>query len=112
LGGAPIPENTDGISFVPTLFDKKQKNQHAFLYWEFPAYNGQQAVRMGRWKGIRKDIFDGNMNIELYNLEQDPNEQNDVSAEQPDIIQRIEQIMKDQHTPSEIERFKFPQLRD
>lgn len=112
LGGVSTPKDTDGISFVPTLLGKGKQDQHEFLYWEFPAYNGQQAVRMGRWKGIRKDIFKGNKDIELYNLDQDPNEQNNISDSYPEITERIKQIMKDQHIPSEIDRFKFRQLRD
>ena len=44
------------------LFGNKQE-PHEFLYWEFPSYKGQQAVRLGKWKGIRKDIFDGNHEI-------------------------------------------------
>ncbi len=64
------PEDIDGISFLPTLFGEEQA-QHEFLYWEFPSYQGQQAVRMGDWKGIRKDIFKGNMKLELYDLKND-----------------------------------------
>jgi len=112
LGRAPIPENTDGISFVPTLLKKKKQDHHAYLYWEFPSYNGQQAVRIGRWKGIRKNIFDGNMKIELYHLDQDPNEQKDIAPENPDVVRRIQEVMDNQHIPSEIDRFKFPQLGD
>jgi len=112
LGSADTPEDTDGISFVPTLTQKKKQNHHAFLYWEFPAYNGQQAVRMARWKGIRKNIFKGNMKIELYNIDQDPNEQNDISDDHPDVLQRIEHIMKEQRTPPEIKQFQFPPLGD
>ncbi len=112
VGGARTPEDIDGISFVPTLTGRDRQEQHNFLYWEFPGYNGQQAVRMGRWKAIRKDILKGNMKVELYNLENDPNEENDISDSNPEIIERIEQIMKNQHTPSEIKRFKFPQLGD
>ena len=112
LSGAKAPEDTDGLSLVPVLTGKGKRKFHDFLYWEFPAYNGQQAVRTGPWKGIRKDIFDGNMKIELYNLEKDPNEQNDVSDKYPEVVRRIERIMKQQHIPSEIERFKFPQLGD
>ncbi|MFO7980417.1 MAG: hypothetical protein R6V00_06230 [Candidatus Aminicenantes bacterium] len=35
-----------------------------------------------------------------------------VRSLHPDVIQRIEQIMKNEDTPSEIDRFKFPQLGD
>lgn len=107
-----IPENSDGISFLPTLLGDKQIEVHEFLYWEFPAYGGQQAVRIGKWKGLRENILDGNMDIQLFNLEMDIQELQDVSNENPDIVMRIGEIMKTEHTPSEIERFRMERLGD
>ena len=111
---ATVPDDIDGISFLPTLLGKEDMKQkkHEFLYWEFPSYQGQQAVRMGDWKGVRKNIFKGNMNIELYDLKSDPAESNDISLENPDIVAKIEAIMLAEHTPADIERFKIKQLGD
>ncbi len=106
------PKDVDGISFLPTLLSSKEQVQHEFLYWEFPSYHGQQAVRMGDWKGIRKNIFKGNMKIELYNLKDNIAETNDVSDQNQDIVSKIETIMKNEHTPAEIDRFKIKQLGD
>ena len=94
------PLNTDGISFLPELLGKENP-KHAFLYWEFVGYDGQQAVRMGKWKAIRKNIKKGNLEIELYNLETDLLEENNVAKENPNIIKKMEQIMLKEHTPSE-----------
>ena len=110
--GISIPNNTDGISMKPTLFGKNQSNTHEYLYWEFPAYKGQQAVRMGKWKAIRRNIFDGNMKIELYDLNSDYREQNDVASAHPEIILKIKNFMVDSHTRSDLERFHFSQLGD
>lgn len=106
-----LPSEIDGISFKSTLLNQKQK-QHDFLYWEFPSYKGQQAVRIGNWKGIRRNIFEGNMNIELYNLATDIKEENDISDQHPEIISQIQKIMKQEHEPSENEKFKFKELGD
>ena len=111
ITGANIPSKIDGISFKNTLLNRKQKN-HDFLYWEFPSYKGQQAVRIGKWKGVRKNIFDGNMKIELYNLENDLGEEFDLSSDHPDIIKRIEKIMLQEHETAELDRFKFKELND
>ena len=111
FAGVASPEDTDGISFKPVLLGDTQK-KHDFLYWEFPSYNGQQAVRIGKWKGIRKDISDGNLDVELYDLEKDIAETNDVADQYPEIVKRIEQIMKDEHEPSKNENFKFANLGD
>jgi arylsulfatase len=111
LSGASVPSDVDGLSFVPTLLGEPQE-PHEFLYWEFPAYEGQQAVRMGDWKALRKGIFKGNMDLELYNLKTDPREQFDVSKENPNVVAKIEAIMKTEREPAVLERFKIKQLGD
>ncbi len=111
VANQPKPANTDGISFLPTLLQQTQE-EHAFLYWEFPAYQGQQAVRMGKWKAIRRDIFKGNMELELYDLMTDPQEQNNIAAAHPEVVKQIAGIMKEQHLPATIERFKIAELGD
>ncbi len=112
VAGVNAPKNIDGISFLPELLNSGEQKQHDFLYWEFPSYGGQQAVRMGDWKAIRKNIFEGNLNIELYNLKNDPTEQQDIASENPEIVKQIAQLMKQEHTPALLERFKIEQLGD
>ena len=111
IAGIEPPDSIDGISLKSTLFNQEQK-QHDYLYWEFPSYNGQQAVRIGKWKGIRKNIFDGNMEIELYNLETDIEEQVDVSSQYPKTVKEISTIMQLEHEPASNKKFKFKQLGD
>jgi len=106
------PKNIDGLSFFPTLLGDDQQKKHKFLYWEYPASGGQQAVRLGEWKGIRTNMFQNNLKIELFNLENDIQEQIDLAAEYPEIVNEIEEIFEREHTPSEIERFKFDVLND
>jgi arylsulfatase len=112
VAGINKPEDTDGISFLPAMLQKANQEKHEFLYWEFPAYGGQQAVRMGKWKGIRKNIFQDSLQVRLYNLEEDIREQKDVSAEHPKIVEQIEGIFEREHTTPEINRFKIKQLGD
>ncbi|KAA3660254.1 MAG: N-acetylgalactosamine-6-sulfatase [Calditrichaeota bacterium] len=111
IAGSQMQVPTDGISLLPELLGEPQR-EHEFLYWEFPSYKGQQAVRMGKWKAIRKNIFEGNLAIELYDLETDIQEQNDVAGAHPDIVEKIKSIMEREHVPSPVERFKIPQLGD
>ena len=111
LSGARVPSDVDGLSFVPNLLGEPQE-RHEFLYWEFPAYEGQQAVRMGDWKALRKGIFKGNIDLELYNLKTDPREQFDVSAAYPEVVAKIEAIMESEREPAVLERFKIKQLGD
>ncbi len=112
IANVTSPKDVDGISYLPVLLGDKAQDKHEYLYWEFPAYQGQQAVRMGKWKGIRKNIFKGKMVIELYNLDEDIQEQNNVADKKPAIVERIKQIMIEAHTPAELKKFKIKQLGD
>ena len=111
ITGTETPAFTDGISFLPVMSGEEQA-EHEYLYWEFAGYGGQQAVRVGPWKAIRKDIKKGNLEIELYNLNTDIREENNVAAANPEIVKKMVEIMKKEHTPSTIERFKMGALGD
>ncbi len=107
--GAEKPVDIDGVSFAATLFGKGRQKEHEFLYWEFPSYGGQVAVRMGDWKGIRAGLMKKpNAAIELYDLKEDVGEKNDVAEKYPEVAGRIQQIMKREHADSE--NFPFAAL--
>ena len=42
----------------------------------------------------------GVVKTELYNLATDPNEKTDVAEKHPDVLARLESLMKEQHTPN------------
>jgi arylsulfatase A-like enzyme len=99
------PKHIDGISFLPELLGKRQK-KHKYLYWEYPGDNGSKAIRMGKWKGLILDIKkNGKHKMMLFNLETDPTEQHDIANEHSDIIQIMEQKMKEAHTDPIIKSF-------
>lgn len=113
ITGAEPPAGLDGISFAPTLLGRSdQQKQHEYLYWEFPAYGGQQAVRTGRWKGVRQNMLRAKnpnpLRIELYDLETDVGESKNLAAERADVVARIEAIMRTARVPSE--RFPLPPI--
>lgn len=107
VAGSDVPEDVDGISYLPELMGEPDQEKHPYLYWEFPSSGGLQAVRMDQWKAIRKDIQKGNLELELYNLEEDLAEQNNVAVDHPDIIRNLELIMEKAHVPAELERFRM-----
>jgi arylsulfatase len=110
ISGVEVPNDVDGKSFLPTLLGKENQEKHEFLYWEFPESGGQQAVRMGKWKGIRKNIKKDSLQVQLYNLEDDIQELNDVSSQNPEIVKEIETIFKNEHEMAEMEKFQMKAL--
>ncbi|MCB0631308.1 MAG: arylsulfatase [Saprospiraceae bacterium] len=102
LTGAEQPKNLDGISFLPTLLGKDGQQLHDYLYWEFHEKNGRQAVRKGNWKAVRYNVFsEPDATPELYNLQEDIGEEQNVAAEHPDIIAEISKLMETSRVPSE-----------
>lgn len=100
---------TDGISMLPEMLGKKNKQKtHDFLYWEYPESGGQKAVRMGKWKAFVSKVRKGNKDIELYDLSVDPREQNNVAEQHPEIIKQVLEIFRSQHEDAEISKFNLP----
>jgi arylsulfatase A-like enzyme len=97
LGGAAAPSDIDGISMLPALLGKPQR-QHEYLYWEFHERGFRQAIRMGDWKGVR--LAKG-AKIELYDLAKDLGEQDNIAGEHPDVVQKVEHLMQTARTESE-----------
>jgi len=96
LTGAELPSGRDSISFLPTLLGHPEKqNQHPYLYWEFYERGSAQAVRFGKWKAVRKPMLTGD--IELYDLETDIGETNNVAAQNPDVVAQARQFMEEAH---------------
>lgn len=109
LTGAPVPPQTDGISLVPTLTGVGEQREHNYLYWEFneniylEKTEYKQAVRMGKWKGI---LYLDEDRFELYDLEADVAERENVASDYPQVVAEIREIMREAHVPNE----NFPLL--
>jgi len=103
-------EKSDGISFLPTLLSKPNQKEHAFLFWEYPEYGGQVAIRMGDWKVVRQNLKSKKKQptLELYNRKEDPQELKNVAEEHPEILAKAADIFKREHTNAATERFRIP----
>lgn len=99
VAGIPETGNIDGYSILPVLEGHPElAKQHLYFYWEFHESGGRQAVRWGKYKGVRLDVNTiADPPIELYDLEKDPGEQNNIAAQHPDIVQRIKTLMTRGH---------------
>ena len=90
-----IPAGVDGVSVLPVWQNKGGVNRK-FLYWEFHEGGFIQAVRLGRWKAVRK--VGGK--IEIYDLQTDVAETRDLATANPAIVEQMAAIMKREHVES------------
>jgi arylsulfatase A-like enzyme len=100
IAGVTSSTKMDGQSLVAALSGKPQP-QPKYLYWEFHEGGGKQAVRMGNWKAIKLNVtVNNNTPTELYNLKDDPAEQNNVAAKNAAIVKQMEAMMKEAYVPN------------
>lgn len=93
-------DQSDGISFLPTLMDEEQPT-HEFLYWEFHERGGKQAILSDPWKAVRLGVGQNPEGpLELYNLDVDPFEENNVADGHPDLVDKFSRMMGEERTPS------------
>jgi arylsulfatase A-like enzyme len=85
------PKAIDGLSIYPLLTGQPQTNKHDFFYWEFHERGFQQAARMGEWKAVRPQA---DQPLELYNLQTDLGEKQDVARKNPGIVEKFETYFK------------------
>ena len=90
LSGSEYPETRNGVPVRGlrglSLVDNFRGNkgtEHEMLFWE---HEGHGALRMGKWKLVSVDPNDAEQ-WELYDLEKDRTETNDLSVELPDVRQ-------------------------
>jgi len=100
LAGAAAPRDVDGLSMVRALDGRAAPPRHEWIYWEFYEQGSAQAVRMGRWKAVRRPMLTGP--IELYDLDADLGERRDVAAAHPDVVARAAGVMREAHHPSDL----------
>jgi arylsulfatase A-like enzyme len=84
----------DGVSIVPLLTGSGAVEREA-IYWHYPHYSPQGgtpsgAVRVGSWKLIE---FFEDEGLELYNIDEDLGEENDLAEEMPQKARELHQML-------------------
>lgn len=91
--GIPAPSQIlDGQSLMP-LLTGSASFQPREIYFHYPHYHHSRpaaAVRQGRYKYLR--FFDTQVG-ELYDLEEDPGERNNLAAQMPDKARELEELL-------------------
>jgi arylsulfatase A-like enzyme len=97
LAGLPLmpSQHTGGVSIKP-LFSNNKIEREA-LYWHYPHYGNQggspgAAVRMGKWKLI--EWYEENI-VELFDLENDKEERNNLADVHIDIKNKLLTMLHD-----------------
>jgi arylsulfatase A-like enzyme len=98
LAGVPIPVEckTDGLSLVSHLKGGPAPNRESF-YWELHEGKPIQAVRFGDWKAVKNGP---KAPIELYDLSKDSGEATNIAEIHPELVEKAEALMKQNHSPS------------
>ena len=79
----PTEKPLDGVDMIPALMGRTDK-LHDNLFWSSAGQRAQWAIRSGNWKLVTvKD------QIELFDLESDIGETNDLKAEHPEMVESL-----------------------
>ena len=97
-----VPDNVDGESLLSLIQGKSSTLNRNSLYWHFPyyhppiSYEGTKpcsAIREGNFKLL---YFYEDKRTELYNLENDLEEKDDLSSELPELTSRLKSKLLNQ----------------
>jgi len=96
IGDKNYPPDIDGRSFYSTMLDPAKDFERGPIFFHFPHFSGQGgypagAVRNGDWKLV-KNYETGE--TELFNLEEDVSESNDVSREYPEKSKEMDLLFQ------------------
>ncbi|MBC8451322.1 MAG: arylsulfatase [Planctomycetes bacterium] len=95
-----VDETLDGRSLKPVLVGDCNGDPERVLYWEFPGYGSQQALREGNWMLVRRQLKKGTPTTELFNLAVDIGQTNDLASEHPGLVRRMMERMAAAHEPN------------
>ena len=90
-----VPQDTNGMDISPLFYGEDIDTDSRPLYWEFPGK--QRAIRHQGWKAV---TVKRNAPLELYRIKDDPCEQHDLAAENPEVVEQLDRLMRQMRRPS------------
>ncbi len=96
----PVEIELDGSDLAPVLTGDSAPTRSEPLIWEFAGYGGQIAIREGRWKAVRRDVRRSTPGAwELYDLDKDPAETEDLASQLPQLVEKLEAVYVETRIP-------------
>ena len=91
LVGAELPDNAaeDSFSLLPALLGQEPLNGREAIFIQGDTKDNAIAICTGRWKVIERKKEDGSKFHELYDLDADPGEKNNVEKEHPELVAKL-----------------------
>jgi arylsulfatase A-like enzyme len=109
LDPTPGASRFDGMNLIPLFENADAKLSRKSLYWHYPHYyrttTPVSSIRAGQWK-LLEYLEDGR--LELYNLSEDPGEQNNLAATK---VNKAEELQQQLHAWREEVKAQMPTVK-
>ena len=109
VAGGQTPRTLMAFQCFQQWKEKNKKNIIIFIGSSLHTVFNRPSV-WGNWKGIRQKMSkakkSADLVTELYDLKNDPGENDNIANKHPEIVRKIESIMVEARTPSKL----FPLL--
>jgi arylsulfatase A-like enzyme len=84
----------DGTDIWPLVSGREASDNNRVFYWNFKG-SAELGIRHGDWKLIRRQA-NGQIEIELYNIAEDPYESSDRASDEPQLAKDLSDLIEEQ----------------
>ena len=104
-----LPIRLMGSVTIPHFWKNHSRNTTFCIGSSLPTVDSRPSGwDLGR--ALKRIYLKGLYNAALYDLSKDPKELNDLAAEYPEIVQRMQNFLDQAHTTAEQKKFRIPVL--